>query len=261
MLGYWGGISPDGELAKQYKTIEVDRQDPEGQFPEGDKITVIAPEDIARFYRDYFYFLRRSAVNMIKTDAQFMLDTLTSSKARRELTKEYLYAWGYQISRYFGRSAISCMSLFPQALFRNHMNTSRVDYVLRTSDDYFPNEPLSHAWHVWANAHNGIFTQHLNVIPDWDMFQTKHEYGGYHAAARCISGGPIWITDIPGKHDLDLIRQMTATTPRGMTVTLRPRVFGKTTTPFTGYHDDVLLKVGSYQGRLEHAILGNNMTF
>lgn len=40
-------------------------------------------------------------------------------------------------------------------------------------------------------------TQHLNVIPDWDMFQTVHEYSGFHAAARCVSGGPIYIVCSP----------------------------------------------------------------
>jgi hypothetical protein len=250
MLGYWGGISPNGELAKNYKTIELDRLDPDGKHPEGDKITVIAKEDVSRFYGDFYEFLDRARVNAVKTDAQFMLDALTSSKARRELSKEYFDAWTLQSTHFFARRAVSCMSLFPQALFYSQMRPSRIDCVLRTSDDYFPNEPRSHAWHVWANAHNCIFAQYLNIIPDWDMFQTKHEFGGFHAAARCISGGPIWITDIPGEYDFDLLQQMTGRTTRGRTAIFRPSNFGKAINPFTGYHDDVLLKVGSYHGRL-----------
>jgi hypothetical protein len=46
-LGYWGGISPNGELAKQYKTVEVANQG-------GGKWTCIAPEDIDRFYDDFY---------------------------------------------------------------------------------------------------------------------------------------------------------------------------------------------------------------
>ena len=46
--------------------------------------------------------------------------------------------------------------------------------------------------------------------------------------ARCISGGPIYITDSPGEHDIDLIHQMTAKNPRGDTIILRPSNVGKT---------------------------------
>lgn len=258
MLGYWGGISPDGNLAKKYKTVEIDRLDTESQRPTGDKMTVIAKEDVNRFYDDFFNFLHDARVTAVKTDAQFMMDTWTNSQARRELSKEYFDSWSLLVHQYFLMRAISCMSMFPQAMFYSQMKPSRFEYLLRTSDDFFPNEPRSHAWHVWANAHNAIFTQHLNVVPDWDMFQTKHEYGGYHAAARCVSGGAIWITDIPGEYDLDLIQSMVGRTTRGRTVIFRPRVFGKATAPYTGYHDDVLLKIGTYHGKFEHSLLKNH---
>jgi len=59
------------------------------------------------------------------------------------------------------------------------------------------------------------------------MFQTVHDYSGFHAAARCVSGGPIYVTDVPGQHDLDLIGQMTGPTPLGKTVIFRPSVIGR----------------------------------
>jgi hypothetical protein len=81
------------------------------------------------------------------------------------------------------------------------------------------------------------------------MFQTVHDYSGLHAAARCVSGGPIYITDVPGQHNLDLINQMTGITPRGKTVIFRPSVLGRSIDQYVGYHDDSLLKVGCYHGR------------
>jgi hypothetical protein len=80
------------------------------------------------------------------------------------------------------------------------------------------------------------------------MFQTVHSYSGFHAAARCVSGGPIYITDEPGKYDLDLISQMTGPTPRGKTVIFRPSVVGKALDQYIGYEDECLLKVGTYHG-------------
>jgi len=128
------------------------------------------------------------------------------------------------------------------------MPQNRPPYLVRNSDDFFPEIPTSHPWHVFVNAHNALFTQHLNLIPDWDMFQTVHDYSGFHAAARCVSGGPIYITDVPGQHDLDLIDQMTGPTPRGKTVIFRPDVVGKSLDPYNGYDDDHLLLVGTYHG-------------
>lgn len=82
------------------------------------------------------------------------------------------------------------------------------------------------------------------------MFQTVHDYSGYHAAARCVSGGPIYITDVPGQHNIDLINQMSGTTPRGKTVVFRTSVVGKTLDQYNTYDDDHLLLIGTYHGKL-----------
>ncbi|CCF40856.1 raffinose synthase Sip1 [Colletotrichum higginsianum] len=249
LLGYWAGISPDGKIAQQYKTVDVIREDAERRnLPLGGKMTVVAKEDVDRFYNDFYKFLSDSGIQGVKTDAQFMTDTWTSASARRELIDAYLDAWTISSLRHFSIKTISCMSQTPQIMFYNQMPRNRPAILCRNSDDFFPEIPASHPWHVWTNAHNSLLTQHLNVLPDWDMFQTVHDYSGFHAAARCVSGGPIYITDVPGQHNLDLIKQMTGPTIRGKTVILRPSVVGKTTDPYTGYDDDGLLKVGSYHG-------------
>ncbi|GJC85070.1 putative galactinol--sucrose galactosyltransferase 6 [Colletotrichum liriopes] len=247
--GYWAGISPDGKIAQQYKTIDVVREDAERRnLPLGGKMTVVAKEDVDKFYNDFYKFLVDCGIDGVKTDAQFMTDTWVSASARRELIDAYLDAWTISSLRHFSIKAISCMSQTPQIMFYNQMPRNRPAILCRNSDDFFPEIPASHPWHVWTNAHNSLLTQHLNILPDWDMFQTVHDYSGFHAAARCVSGGPIYITDVPGQHNLDLIKQMTGPTIRGKTVIFRPSVVGKTIDPYTGYDDDGLLKVGSYHG-------------
>ena len=120
--------------------------------------------------------------------------------------------------------------------------------MVRNSDDFFPGIPTSHPWHIFVNAHNSLLTSHLNILPDWDMFQTSHPYSSFHAAGRCISGGPIYFTDEPGQHNLDLIAQMTARTVHGKTIILRPSVIGKTVGVYTAYEEERLLKVGTFNG-------------
>ena len=184
----------------------------------------------------------------MKTDVQFYLDELDEAKDRRDLTQAYQDAWTVNHLRYFATRAISCMSQIPQILFHTQLPTNLPRLLVRNSGDFFPNVPESHPWHIFCNAHNALFTQHLNVLPDWDMFQTSHPWAYFHAAARCVSGGPVYMTDVPGKHDLNLIRQMTAQTCRGDTVTLRPSIVGKTTQAYIGYDELALLKVGTFNG-------------
>ncbi|KAI1129240.1 raffinose synthase Sip1 [Nemania abortiva] len=245
LLGYWGGISPHGDIAKQYQTVQVRREGWKVNGP----MTVIANADVGRFYDDFYRFLVTCGIDGVKTDAQFMLDTWASPEPRRELTNTYLDAWTTASLRHFSGRTTSCMSQVPQILFRQQLSQNRPTIPVRNSDDYFPDVPESHPWHIWANAHNTLFTQHLNVLPDWDMFQTSHTNAGYHAAARCVSGGPIYITDEPGRHDIGLINQITGLATRGKTTILRPSVVGKTIDVYTGYDEDALLKVGCYHGK------------
>ncbi|KAK0655670.1 glycoside hydrolase superfamily [Cercophora newfieldiana] len=250
LLGYWAGLAPGGELAKKYKTIEVVRDDVDPRnLPIDATMTVVAEEDVGRFYYDFYQFLSSCGIDGVKTDGQYMVDLLVSAKTRRELLHTYLREWGNASLRFFSNKVISCMSLSPQMIFSSHLPSNTPARVVRNSDDFFPEVPSSHPWHVWSNAYNSLLTMHLNIVPDWDMFQTVHAYSGFHAAARCVSGGPVYITDVPGQHNIDLIKQMTGTTTRGKTVVFRPSVVGRAIDPYAGYEDHSLLKIGAYHGR------------
>jgi hypothetical protein len=254
MFGYWGGIAPEGQIAKEYKTTWVRKK----EGVSGGRMLVVAEEDAGRFYKDFYAFLSAAGIDSVKTDAQFFLDELDDADDRRNLIKTYQDVWAINQLRYFSGKAISCMSQTPQLIFHSQLPSNMPRILLRNSDDFFPEVPASHPWHIFCNAHNALFNQYLNILPDWDMFQTAHSYGAYHAAARCVSGGPIYITDVPGQHDMELIRQMTGNTPRGDTVILRPHTVGKSTAAYNAYDDPVLLKVSTYVGmaRTGVSILG-----
>jgi len=249
-LGYWGGLAPGGPLSKAYKTVDVVREDVDPRnLPIDATMTIVAKEDVARFYQDFYQFLSNSGVDGVKTDGQYMVDLFVSAKARRDLIYTYVREWGNSSLRYFSNKVISCMSLAPQMIFSSHLPSNTPARVVRNSDDFFPDVSSSHPWHVWSNAYNSLLTMHLNILPDWDMFQTESAYAGFHAAARCVSGGPVYITDVPGQHDVGLIKQMTGTTTRGKTVVFRPSVVGRAIDPYSRYEDLALLKIGSYHGR------------
>ncbi|KAK5109106.1 hypothetical protein LTR62_007563 [Meristemomyces frigidus] len=244
ILGYWGGVSPHGPIAKNYKTIQVEKE----PGVAGGTFAVVAASDAKRMYDDFYRFLSASGVDSVKTDAQFFLDLLAHAPDRREMIRTYQDAWTIAHLRHFSSRAISCMSQTPQILFHSQLPTNKPRLLVRNSDDFFPEIEASHAWHIFCNAHNSLFTQHLNVLPDWDMFQTNHPWAAFHAAARCVSGGPIYFTDEPGKHDFKLINQMTAQTTSGKTVILRPSVVGRAMDCYNGYDSATLLKVGTFHG-------------
>lgn len=212
-------------------------------------MTVVAGEDAGRFYDDFYRFLSYCGVDGVKTDVQGLLDAITSATDRQDLNNPYLDAWNIASLRHFGNNVISCMSLAPQIIFHNQLPHNRPRFLCRNSDDFIPENPGAHPWHVWVNAFNSIFTKYLNVVPDWDMFQTTGQHAAFHAAARCVSGGPVYITDVPGEHDLELIGEITARTIRGKTVVLRPSVPARAMDPYVAYEDNILLKVGGYNGK------------
>ena len=177
-----------------------------------------------------------------------MLDQLEATSLRAAFSSKYQAAWTNAHVKHFKGRAISCMSMIPQILFGSLSLQTLPRISLRTSDDYFPDIPPSHPLHLFINAHNALLTKHLNVLPDWDMFQTKHPYAGFHAAARCLSGGPIYITDVPGQHNVDLIEQITAINLHGRRVTLRPTGLGETISVYDHFAEGKLLKIGASTG-------------
>ncbi|KAJ5812070.1 Raffinose synthase [Penicillium riverlandense] len=253
LLGYWGGISPDGDLAQRYKTKEVKVKDPAAGGPIAHNITdgkilAIDPDDVQQFYNEFYSYLTSVGVDSVKTDSQFFLDLLEDPEDRKRFMTSYQDAWSISALKHFDTRSISCMSLIPQIIFHSQLPNNKPAIPIRNSDDFFPEVPASHPWHLFCNAHNSLLTRYLNALPDWDMFQTSHPYASFHAAARCVSGGPVYITDEPGKHDLNILNQMTAPTVQGNSVILRPSVVGRTIDIYHDYNEGHVLRVGCYTG-------------
>jgi raffinose synthase len=73
--------------------------------------------------------------------------------------------------------------------------------------DFLPNNPESHGVHLYDNAQVGLWFGEF-MLPDWDMFQSGHAWGAYHAAARAICGGPVYVSDKPGEHDAEVVARL-----------------------------------------------------
>jgi len=205
LQGYWSGVNPDSEEMKKYRTVSTEKTIESRFFGPQNKTkrTMIHPDDVHRFYQDWHRKLRRDGVDMVKVDNQASMYLFTDeSLSYTKAMEEYQYALQGSAFTHFGGNLLHCMCNMPEIAY--NMNGS---LLWRNSDDFFPNRPESHQFHVHTNAMNNMWTSHF-AIPDWDMFHSAHPAGGFHAAARAISGGPVYVSDKPEKHDFDIIRKL-----------------------------------------------------
>jgi raffinose synthase len=210
IVGYWGGI--DGEKLPGYGVSDQTRRFGEGimahapKFNEdwwGSLVGFISPDKIGQFYDDYHGYLHSQGVDGVKVDSQALLEAISEGHGGRvRVTRAYREALEKSVNSHFAGRLINCMSNGQETWYGSKTST-----LLRSSIDFFPRFADSHGLHIYTNAQVGLwFGQFMH--PDWDMFQSGHEWGAYHAAGRAISGGPIYVSDKPGAHDFALLRKL-----------------------------------------------------
>lgn len=208
--GYWGGV--DCEAFARYGAVtrgrnngtELLRRAPHvNQQWWGHYAGVIPPQGIAAFYEDLHRGLAEAGIDGVKVDVQAMIEGLsTGSGGRVAMTGAYRRALEASVQRHFAGRLINCMS------HANDLIYQTADSVLmRSSDDFYPTKTEMHGEHLQVNAHFGLWFGQF-VHPDWDMFHSKHEWGAYHAAGRAVSGSPLYVSDKPGHHDVDVLRTL-----------------------------------------------------
>jgi raffinose synthase len=230
--GYWGGV--DAEALPGYGVSEVSRcYSPEvlGHRPEanhehwGSAVGRPGLAELGRFYDDYHRYLAEQGVSGVKVDNQASVEALSAGQGGRVAGAFGTRAALEQsASKHFGGTLINCMSCSSEMLYSTREST-----LCRSSTDFWPNRPETHGVHVHTNALVGLWFGEL-VHPDWDMFQSGHPVGAFHAAARAVSGGPVYVSDKPGSQDFELLRELVCSNGRvlraeGVAVPARDSLF------------------------------------
>jgi raffinose synthase len=210
LAGYWGGVHPPS--FPQYDIQPTARSFSPGilhYYPDhnekwwGSVIGVVSPKSIDRFYQDYHRSLRQQGVDGVKVDTQASLEAVSAGRGGRvAMMQRYHEALEGSAQVHFGGRLINCMSLSNDMLYSTLSSS-----LTRTSTDFWPERPHTHGLHLYVNAQVSLWFGEF-VHPDWDMFQSGHPWGAYHAAARAISGGPVYVSDKPCTHDFDLLRKL-----------------------------------------------------
>ncbi|CDY35821.1 BnaC09g37530D [Brassica napus] len=210
ITGYWGGVRPGEEYGSSMKYPMVSKGVVENEPTwKTDVMAVqglglVNPKNVYRFYNELHSYLAAAGVDGVKVDVQCILETLGGGLGGRvELTRQYHQALDSSVAKNFpDNGCIACMSHNTDALY-----CSKQAAVIRASDDFYPRDPVSHTIHIASVAYNSVFLGEF-MLPDWDMFHSMHPAAEYHASARAISGGPIYVSDAPGKHNFDLLRKL-----------------------------------------------------
>ncbi len=209
LQGYWGGV--DAEAFPQYRVVAGERAFSPGilhHAPEINKafgtiLGVLAPEDVARFFQSFHRYLREQGVDGVKVDNQCALEGAARGLGGRvALMRAYHEALEGSAQTHFLGRLINCMSHATDVIYQTLNST-----VTRSFTDFWPNDPASHGLHMVANAQVSFWMGEF-VHPDWDMFQSGHAMGAYHAAGRAVSGGPVYVSDKPDGHDFGLLRKL-----------------------------------------------------
>ncbi|KAJ0515347.1 putative galactinol--sucrose galactosyltransferase [Helianthus annuus] len=214
IVGYWGGVRPEAEGMEEYGSSMKYPKASKGVIANDpvwktDMLAVqglglMDPKKVFKFYDNLHRYLAAAGVDGVKVDVQCILETLGSGLGGRvALTQQYHQALDASIARNFpDNGCIACMSHNTDALY-----CSQQTAVVRASDDFYPRDPVSHTIHIASVAFNSVFLGEF-MQPDWDMFHSLHPAAEYHASARAISGGPIYVSDAPGKHNFDLLKKL-----------------------------------------------------
>lgn len=209
-LGYWAGVN--GVALPNYDVRNQERLFGPGMLQNqsncnthwwGHNVGVIPPNHIGKFYDDYHRRLASQGVDGVKVDSQSMIESVAHSLGGRvALTYAYRAALEKSADKHFDGRLINCMANAMETYYGSPHST-----LMRTSDDFYPQKPASHGKHVYCNAQVALWFGEF-MQPDWDMFQSAHTMGSFHAAARAVSGGPVYVSDAPNDHDFALLKKM-----------------------------------------------------
>ncbi len=260
--GYWAGV--DADALPDYGVEDLPRRYSEAvshyapdllKWFEPDS-GVVPPDHVHRFYQDYHRHLRLQGVDGVKIDNQASLEGSSEGRGGRvRMMQAYHEALEGSAQVHLGGNVINCMSCASEMLYG-----ALASNLTRTSTDFWPNKPESHGLHLYTNAQVSAWFGQF-VAPDWDMFQSGHAAGMYHAAGRAVGGSPVYVSDKPGAHDANVLRKLVSmdSSPVGdggdVFLADRPGIPTRDCLFHDPTQEDVLLKIWNTVG-WRHGIIG-----
>ncbi len=181
---HWGGVAKGSELEELWK----------GLLAEVDGSLVPDPSKSFELFKDWYSKLREWGFDFVKVDNQSFVGHAYAGRVPIEEAARKLHE-GLEAAAYINSlEVLNCMAQQPENVFnwlRSAVARNCVDYIV-------PHRKSRDKLHLYFNAYNALFMSQV-VWPDWDMFQSHDPWALQQAVARAVSGGPVYLTDEPGK--------------------------------------------------------------
>ncbi len=207
ITGYWGGVDPhfsDYHSQVRPRVLSPGLKYHQEEIPWwGASIGLVPWHESYRFFQDFHRTLRKQGIDGVKVDVQAQLEIVSDgSGGRVPLMQKYHEALEGAVAVNLNGNLINCMSCANEMLYG-----APISNLTRTSTDFWPDLPESHGKHLYVNAQVGAWFGEF-IHPDWDMFQSGHPAGEFHAAGRAVSGSPVYVSDKPDAHNFPLLKKL-----------------------------------------------------
>ena len=214
--GLWNGIDPASALGKHYAPALfswTQKQNPDRDASPLKTYHFIKPDSdsLNAFYNDWHRYLKQQGFDFVKVDNQLVVEKMAVNNYPIFTLSDSMHKALYRsVNKHFNGATINCMDMTADAYL--NFGTSA---VARASEDYFPYEVGetynlqrgNAAAHVLQAIYNTIYFGQM-VYPDFDLFQSHNPNAKFHAIARAINCGPIYITDKIGEQKFDVLRPL-----------------------------------------------------
>jgi hypothetical protein len=214
--GYWNGIDPNSPLGNRYKNELFSwKQNQRIDMKDSPVVSYyfIKPssDSLAAFYSSLHSYLKSEGFSFVKVDNQSVVERMSPGNYPIGVLAEAMHSkLNASVKKYFNNAMINCMDMTGDAY--PYFGSTAVG---RSVEDYFPYEQgedynLQHgnaAAHIIQGVYNNLYFSQM-VYPDLDMFQSHNQNGEFHAIARAINNGPIYITDNVGEQNFDILQKL-----------------------------------------------------
>ena len=207
--GYWNGIDTNSALGRRFRSAMFSWTEPnrKGALSKFDFISPYS-DSLSMFYDDWYEYLKSQGVDFVKVDNQISVpDMARGNFPVFGFAKRIHNQLNMAVRKYFDNTVINCMDMANNAYY-NFGSTA----VARGEEDYFPYEPGetynmmrgNAAVHVLSAVTNSLWFGQM-VYPDYDEFESYNPNATFHAIARAISDGPVYVTDRPGEQKFNVL--------------------------------------------------------
>jgi raffinose synthase len=214
--GYWNGIDPNSPLGHQYdgKLFSWRQKEHIESLDTTHKTYYFIKPDgnnLYNFYSTFHRYLKSEGFDFIKVDNQLVVEKMATGNYPIDSLSVKMHRALYKSAdKYFNGAVINCMDMSAEA-YLNFGSSA----VARAVEDYFPYKKGetyelgkgNAAAHVLQAVYNAVYFSQM-VYPDFDMFESNNPNAVFHAIARALNCGPIYITDRPGSQNFDVLNSL-----------------------------------------------------